>query len=58
MNTLQLHQKLLSMSDNSEFHKDIINVIIRYYLTMSGYYEEHAVATFQKFLDSNILSFN
>ena len=58
MNTLQLHQKLLSMSDNSEFHKDIINVIIRYYLTMSGYNEEHAVATFQKFLDSNILSFS
>ena len=60
MNTLELTQKLLKMAQqkyNAAVHPYIINAIIAHYLTKKDYYEEHAITTFQKFLDHQILEF-
>ena len=62
MNTLELTQKLFEMaSSQSKYAMNwctgIINAIIVQYLTSTGYYEEHAIATFQKFLITGVLDF-
>lgn len=62
MNTPELQYKLLSMAaDQAKYHfeycKAIVNVIIRYYLTTVGYYEENAIATFNRFLKTGTLEF-
>lgn len=68
MNTIELKNKLQEMMreafingtvKNSHpcYYIAIIETIIRYYLTVSGYYEEHAIKTFETFLKTGHLIF-
>lgn len=64
MNTIELQNELLKMASDycNKFHfeylKAIVNVIIKYYLTTVGYYEENAIATMYHFLNTSELNFN
>ena len=69
MNTNELKNTLTSMLMNRfkkhelinvpiYFYTDIINVIIRYYLTVPNYYESDAINTFNTYCEKGILDFN
>lgn len=64
MNTNELQFELLKIASDycDKFHfeylRAIVNVIIKYYLTTIGYYEEDAIATIYHFLDTSELNFN
>lgn len=62
MNTIELQRTLLTLASDYcdkyhfEYLKAIVNCIIKYYLTMPNYYEENAITTFKRFLESGVLS--
>lgn len=69
MNSVQLKNHLLKMMEDAItndkvtnahacFWYAVIETIMKYYMTVSNYYEENAIATFQLFLDKGILNFN
>ena len=68
MNTIELKNKLLEMMREAFlngtvknpypiYYIAIIETVIRYYLTVSGYYEEDAIETFETFLKTGHLIF-
>lgn len=69
MNTIELKQYLLNMYREAMakgtiklkntlpiYHMAIIDCIIRQYLTIAGYYEEHAIETYNNFLSTGNLN--
>lgn len=71
MNTIELKNKLIEMFSDSltseniktknihpSYHMSIIDTIIKYYLTVSDYYEENAIKTYKNFLNTGNLIFH
>ena len=70
MNSVQLKNELLKMfldaienktmtlaNVHTCFYMAVIDKILEYYMQVSGYYEENAIATFDLFLKKGILRF-
>ena len=62
MNSIELNQKLNAMASehgiyNPVIYGGIITAIMNRYMTTRGFYEEHAIASFQQFLSIGILEF-
>lgn len=61
MNQIELRNNLQSMAKGCNLPYSaimgIIDCIIRYYNITLGFYEEHAIKVFQRFLDTQVLNF-
>lgn len=58
MNSVELKIALVSMCEGiitPELSGAIIDIIMRHYMTFSGYYEEDAIRTMKGFIDTKIL---
>lgn len=62
MNSIELNNTLNTMASehgiyNKEIYSGIISAIMNRYMTTRGFYEEHAISSFQRFLSVGILEF-
>ena len=61
INAIELKKILTTIADaatkNTAYINDIVNAIIHYYLSASGYYPEHAINTMLHYIDTGALIF-
>lgn len=61
MNQIEIKNTLQSMAKSCHLPYSavmgVIDCIIRYYNITVGFYEEHAIKVFQRFLDTQVLNF-